>query len=178
MIMMNRRDILQALIGVPVMERAAVFAHLQPFRIFIQREERWQDVMGISNCILGKLYVVKEFPVIGLPTEVPIGSTLELPWRNNQNDISRIPAGEYRAKKREDGNLGWRIELDSIPSREFVQIHIGNFPENTVGCILLGKGRSPTNGCAITGSASAMKDLRARYGTGHPPMEIVIRDPP
>jgi hypothetical protein len=150
---------------------------LLPFRIFIQREERWPDVMSLSSCILGKLFVVQSFPTaVGVPTERPVGSTLELPWRNNLNDISRIPAGSYTAKTREDGSKGWRIQLNGANPRTLVEIHIGNYPKNTDGCILLGSGRSATDGCMITGSDAALKDLRSRYGNQSRPIEILIRD--
>ena len=150
---------------------------LLPFRIFIQREERWPDVVGLSSCILGKLYVVQSFPTtVGVPTEQSLGSTLELPWRNNQNDISRIPAGSYKGSTREDGPKGWRIQLRDSDPRKLVQIHIGNYPKNTDGCILLGSGRSSTDGCMITGSDAALKALRDRYDNSSRPIEILIRD--
>jgi hypothetical protein len=167
---MKRRTFLAATLVSPVL------AQLKPFRIFIQREERWADIMNMSMCILGKLYVVQEFPSAGAPVEKALGSTLELPWRNNINDISRIPAGGYKAKTRADGDIGWRIELDPVPKRDFVQIHLGNFPRNSIGCILLGTGRSVSNGCMVTGSEIAMKELRSRYGSAERPIEIVIKD--
>jgi hypothetical protein len=169
-IKMIRRTFLTAAIAAPL------FAQLKPFRIFIQREERWQDLMDLSNCILGKLYVVQEFPSIGPPAENPVGSTLELPWRNNLNDISRIPAGAYHAKTRADGHLGWRIQLEPETGRELVEIHIGNFPKNSIGCILLGNGRSASDGCSVLGSGAAMKDLKSRYGSTERPIEIVIKN--
>src|ERR1022692_2035251 len=133
---MRRRTFIAAMAAVPAMTQVL------PFRIFVQREERWPDVVNLSNCILGKLYVVKDFPTVLPPTEKPIGSTLELPWRNNMNKISRIPAGVYKGKTRADGTKGWRIQVDPVPGRDLVEIHIGNFPKDTVGCILLGSGRS------------------------------------
>jgi hypothetical protein len=177
---MTRRVLLKAPFAVGLLSmllKQPAQAQLRPFRIFIQREERWPDVVGISSCILGKLYVVQDFPTtVGVPIEKPVGSTLELPWRNNQNEISRIIAGAYKAKTREDGDLCWRIQLDQVPERELIEIHIGNYPRNTIGCILLGAGRSTTNGCMITGSGTALQDLRSRYGTPARPIEILIRD--
>lgn len=167
---MKRRAFLTATLTAPL------FAQVKPFRIFIQREERWQDLMNVSNCILGKLYVVQEFPSFGPPPEKALGSTLELPWRNNLNQISRIPAGAYRAKARTDGDLGWRVELEPEHGRDFVQIHIGNFPRNSIGCILLGSGRSASDGCAVLDSGAAMKDLRSRYGPAERSIEIVVKN--
>jgi hypothetical protein len=149
----------------------------RPFRLFIQREERWADVVGLSDCVLGKMYAVVDFPSsVAVPTEAPIGSTLELPWRNNISEISRIVAGLYTASTRDDGDKGWRLQLNAVPNRTLVQIHIGNFPADSVGCILLGSGRSPGNRCAVSGSADALKALRQSYGTTPRPIEVLIRD--
>jgi Family of unknown function (DUF5675) len=53
-----------------------------------------------------------------------VARTLELPWRNNENNISRIPAGTYPATIRQDGNLGWRIELNETSPREgLINLH-------------------------------------------------------
>ena len=132
--------------------------------------------MNMSKCILGRLYVVQEFPSVGEPVDKAFGSTWELPWRNNLNDISRIPAGVYKARTRTDGDLGWRIELDPVPKRDFVELHLGNYPKNSIGCILLGTGRSSSDGCMVTGSQVALKELRSRYGPTERPIEILIKD--
>ena len=174
---LNRRSFLS--LGGPAalcFSRAAQ-SQVRPFRVFIQREERWPDVVGISDCILGKLYVVQDFPSLdGTVSEDQLGSTLELPWRNDQDDISRIRAGMYRGHTRRDGDLGWRIQLDGTRPRDLVEIHLGNYPADTHGCILLGTGRSSSDPCMVTGSASAMGRLRDRHGTTDRDIEIVIRD--
>jgi Family of unknown function (DUF5675) len=152
------------------------FAQLNPFKILIQREERWPNLMNLSQCILRKLCIVRNFPSFGDPIEKPIGSTLELPWRNNLEGVSRISAGLYKAKTRTDGSLGWRLELDPVTDRRLIEIHIGNFPKNSTGCILLGSGRSASDGCTLTDSGLALKELGARYGTTARPIEVLIKD--
>lgn len=66
--------------------------------------------------------------------------TLELPWLGNQQDISCIPNGIYRWKKRMSPNKGYEvIELIDVPNRQFIQIHIGNRTSQILGCVLTGE---------------------------------------
>src|SRR5687768_1860415 len=51
---------------------------------------------------------------------------------------NRIPAGDYAALIRADGDLGWRVELKDVPGWTNTQLHVGNYPSETRGCILLG----------------------------------------
>ncbi|MEH0155086.1 DUF5675 family protein [Limibacter armeniacum] len=72
--------------------------------------------------------------------------TLELPWKDNQNSISCIPTGSYKAVFRDFGNYAGRAyhiqELDGseVKGRSGILIHSGNFFTDTRGCILLGTG--------------------------------------
>lgn len=64
--------------------------------------------------------------------------TLELPWRNNHHDKSCIPPGSYPVMHytRLSGNRVLLVE--DVPDREGIEIHIGNYLEETHGCILVG----------------------------------------
>lgn len=64
--------------------------------------------------------------------------TLELPWLNNEVDISCIPAGIYEYFLRESPKNGWVLELKSVEGRTFIQIHAGNYTRQIEGCILVG----------------------------------------
>lgn len=64
--------------------------------------------------------------------------TLELPWKDNQPNISCIPAGYYIAQYRKSPSNGEVIELKDVPFRSFIQIHSGNFTSQIEGCILTG----------------------------------------
>jgi len=68
-----------------------------------------------------------------------ICETLELPWKENQHDISCIPEGSYECKLLYSPihrrKLYW---LQSVPNRIAIEIHIGNTVDDTKGCILLG----------------------------------------
>jgi hypothetical protein len=96
--------------------------------------------------------------------------TLERPWQGNAPLISSIPAGTYNGTLRYDHSDQWRIELQGVPGRTSVQIHTGNTPDDTEGCILIGKELGPGL-CTIKAgtSAPAYAALKnAFYGTPNP----------
>ncbi|HTG26048.1 MAG TPA: DUF5675 family protein [Reyranella sp.] len=68
--------------------------------------------------------------------------TLEPPWRDNLNNVSCIPAGTYTLKRRFSVKHRCILfEITAVPDREDVELHIGNFLKDTLGCVLLGLGR-------------------------------------
>ncbi len=96
--------------------------------------------------------------------------TLERPWNDNQQNISSIPAGTYPAVLRYDHPDEWRIELQDIEARNNVQIHIGNEPDESKGCILVGSSLT-SDLCSIASGTSTPAYLalkRAFYGSDHP----------
>jgi len=72
--------------------------------------------------------------------------TLELPWRDNQKNISCIPKGEYECIVRVSPRFGLVYWLQKVIDRTFILIHSGNWAgdinkglkTHTNGCILLG----------------------------------------
>lgn len=84
---------------------------------------------------LGKLYFDGEF----------YGHTLELPWKDNEKRISCIPKGVYEVKKRHTEESKYKYEhlhILDVENRELILLHIGNYPKNSKGCILLGNTRA------------------------------------
>ena len=72
-----------------------------------------------------------------------ICETLELPWRDNLRGISCIPEGAYECKLAMSPSRGYKVYwLQDVPGRKDCQIHIGNFPKDIRGCILVGSERS------------------------------------
>ena len=124
------------------------------FRITIYRQ--YPD----SKCTSGYLAVNDEI----------VCYTLERPWKDNEQNISSIPAGTYKAILRYDHADHWRIELQDVPSRTNVQIHMGNEVDQSKGCILVGT-KLGQDLCSIAGgtSAPAYKAIKtAFYGTDNP----------
>lgn len=70
--------------------------------------------------------------------------TLELPYLENQHDISCIPTGSYLCKLKPFHHTEM-YELQDVPNRFAVFIHNGNYATgkpDTEGCILLGESYS------------------------------------
>jgi hypothetical protein len=91
-----------------------------------------------------------------------ICETLELPWRGNQRGISCIPEGGYECKVADSPSRGYPVYwLQNVPGRQDVQIHIGNFPKDIRGCILVGTSRGRN---MILQSRLAFDRFMARMG--------------
>ena len=75
--------------------------------------------------------------------------TGELPWRENERNISCIPPGEYEVRIRISPKYGQVYHIKDVPNRSFILIHSGNWCGDTSkgyrthvnGCILLGQKR-------------------------------------
>jgi hypothetical protein len=70
--------------------------------------------------------------------------TLENPWVNNKKNISCIPKGEYKVRLRYPRESATReylhLLVQDVPNRDYILFHRGNFPKDTIGCILVGQG--------------------------------------
>lgn len=65
-------------------------------------------------------------------------STLELSDKGNQPFISCIPRGEYNCIQHWSPKNGMCFKVEPVVNRSHIQIHAGNFYDNTEGCILVG----------------------------------------
>ena len=76
--------------------------------------------------------------------------SLELPWRNNQRNISCIPSGRYEVVPHNSPRFGRCYLLLGVPNRSEILIHRGNWAgdkakglrSDVEGCILFGDSRS------------------------------------
>lgn len=74
-------------------------------------------------------------------TNAPILQTLERPWKDNVPDISCIPLGLYDCIPHDSLKHPDTYEITSVPGRSECLLHIGNYPNDSLGCILLGLAR-------------------------------------
>lgn len=72
--------------------------------------------------------------------------TLELPYLNNQKNISSIPLGTYTCSHRTSLKYGEHLLLENVPDRSMILIHAGNYVKDTSGCILVGTELNNING--------------------------------
>lgn len=92
-------------------------------------------------------------------------STLELPWKNNEENISCIPVGTYRFEKWYSPTFKRIVlRLLNIPNRDNVLIHPANFVRQLRGCITPGLGLEDIDGDGLLDvekSISALENLLA-----------------
>lgn len=93
--------------------------------------------------------------------------TLELPWRDNQPNVSCIPVGTYEAFVDHNVTIGRQevIRLKDVPNRTGVLIHVGNYTSDIAGCVLVGNSQV-TNSVKkmVTSSRNTMENLLAEIG--------------
>jgi len=96
---------------------------------------------------------------IWINDDKPLFATLELPWKDNQKDISCIPAGTYKIMKQFSNHFQREVFLlYNVPNRNAVEIHIGNTVKDILGCIIVGMEYSMTD-YAIVCSRTAFDKL-------------------
>ena len=93
----------------------------------------------------------------------PLCPTLELPWRDNQQQISCIPDGEYLCKRTEGRRLfsgaviPVTFEVTDVPGRSGILFHSGNIDHHSRGCILVG------SSFTIMGMQPALSESRKAF---------------
>ena len=65
----------------------------------------------------------------------PVCVTLELPWKNNESQVSCIPAGEYVARRVDSPSHGDTFEICNVPERSHILFHGANTIADLLGCV-------------------------------------------
>lgn len=79
---------------------------------------------------------------------------IEMPWMDNQHDISCIPAGLYTCVPYFSPKMQqkcWLLQGENLGDREFVEIHSGNFACDVQ--LQNGFHKKDTDGCLMYGMA-------------------------
>lgn len=104
--------------------------------------------------------------------------SLELSWRDNEQNVSAIPPKPQEVKTYEWERLEKspsfshpHIWIKDIPNRSYVKIHRGNYASGEdrqiLGCILVGDGLTDINGDGqrdTTNSTQTLKKLLSKVG--------------
>ena len=56
-----------------------------------------------------------------------------------------MPKGVYEVEKRNTNKSKYKYEhlhIKGVPNRELILVHVGNYPKNSKGCILVGNTRA------------------------------------
>lgn len=75
--------------------------------------------------------------------------SLELPWKQNMENISCIPPNIYRCKKIKSPSLGDCFEITGVPYRTYVRGHKANFTRQILGCVAFGMYHADIDGDGI-----------------------------
>lgn len=100
--------------------------------------------------------------------------TLELAWKDNQQSVSCIPKGQYRAEPRHTQKFGDHFHVkaldgDEVHGRSHILIHQGNFHTQIEGCILVGKTHADINSDGhrdVTSSRPTLTELAQKAPEG------------
>ncbi|UOF78950.1 hypothetical protein [Microviridae sp.] len=101
--------------------------------------------------------------------DMPICLTLELPWKDNEKNVSCIPDGKYTVARYISPRHGSCLKLFGVPGRSDILFHVGNTINDTEGCILVGQ--SYYNG-GILNSRIAFAHLMQLFPLGQHAIEI------
>ena len=91
-----------------------------------------------------------------------IACTLELEWKDNQQQVSCIPTGCYKVVRRWSEKYKHHWHILDVPNRSYILIHSGNYHTQILGCVLVGNNHTDINGDGyrdVTSSKNTMKKL-------------------
>jgi Family of unknown function (DUF5675) len=92
------------------------------------------------------------------------GFTLELPYKDNQHRISCIPPGTYNYSKcLGSDHIPYEHLILEVQNRDGICVHAGNYHNDSLGCILVGKNEfKATDGSeAISNSRDTLTEILA-----------------
>lgn len=105
---------------------------------------------------LGEYLIYQDHKIAG------IFKCLELPWLDNQRNISCIPEGKYKVVKRKTEKRGLHFHILDVPGRTWILLHPGNYYFDIQGCQLPGMSFTDINKDGlldVTGSTIALNKM-------------------
>jgi len=82
---------------------------------------------------------------IFLQDYTPFAVTIELPYKNNQNDISCFDEGEYICERYSSEKYKNVWQITNVKNRTFILIHWANYLKDIKGCVGVGEKFSDIN---------------------------------
>ena len=96
-----------------------------------------------------------------------VANTIERPWKHNKRDESCIPTGIYKVVRHNSPKFGDCFHVLDVENRDHILFHVGNYPHDTLGCILPGRERKVlTKGDAVANSKITLNKLKKLYPDG------------
>jgi len=108
--------------------------------------------------------------------DFPLCLTLENAWRDNQVNISCIPAGRYKVDlNHQSPAFGRVILIKDVEGRTYSLFHWGNTSDDTEGCVLVGNAFGRVKGnLAVTSSKKTFQQLLKTLDDLYPDGECYI----
>ncbi|AWW32445.1 hypothetical protein DN752_21120 [Echinicola strongylocentroti] len=100
--------------------------------------------------------------------------TLELPWKDNEQFVSCIPAGRYKVVPRNSEKYGDHLHILGVPDRSLILIHEANFYFELLGCICIGRKQLDINGDSLKDVTSSVATKNKLLSFITQPTEISI----
>ena len=101
--------------------------------------------------------------------------TLELPWKDNQHNISCIPEGTYKVTRRISAKHGLHFEIHDVKNRSYILIHSANFVSQLRGCVAVGDGLKDINNDGLKDVINSKKTLEMLLEELPQEFDLVIR---
>lgn len=86
--------------------------------------------------------------------------TVELPWKDNEREVSCIPEGEYDVVIHDSPKFGRCYWLKNVEDRSEILIHPANFVSELLGCIAPGMDQRDLDGDGIIDNVSSRKAMK------------------
>lgn len=100
--------------------------------------------------------------------------TLELPWLNNQQQKSCIPAGKYQVVTRFSPKFKNHFHVLDVPGRSYILIYPGNYYTDILGCILVGDKHTDVNGDGFRDVVNSKNTLSKLLRAAPEGFELII----
>lgn len=139
--------------------------------------EKWVERVPSGRVLELKRFSSLPFATYGVLSYlgIPICFTLELPWKDNKQNVSCIPEGEYSCRGEEHEHLGKCFRLEGVTGRVGILIHAANHVRELNGCIAPGLSMGPREAKpGVRNSRAAIQDISVL--TGMAPFKLLILD--
>lgn len=102
----------------------------------------------MTRAIVLKRIITGEHGTFGvlIEGEEAFALVLENEWKDNETDVSCIPAGGYVCKRVSSPKFGDTFEVTNVKDRTHIILHWGNLTKDTLGCPLLAEEFGTING--------------------------------
>ena len=101
--------------------------------------------------------------------------TLELPYIQNQRNVSCIPLGKYNTVLRTSFKFGNHLHITNVYGRSYILIHSGNFNSDIRGCVIIGSSFKDINSDGYADVVNSKRTLKKLMAIVPNDIDLVVR---